>query len=110
MPIPTQMDTLARLEQTLLERRAASPDASYVASLVARGLPVIARKLGEEAVEAVVAALTDNREELVGEAADVLFHLLLLLAEKGISLEEVLGELERREGTSGLAEKASRDA
>lgn len=110
MPIPTQMDTLARLEQTILERRAASPDASYVASLVARGLPVIARKLGEEAVEAVVAALTDNREELVGEAADVLFHLLLLLAEKGISLEEVLGELERREGTSGLAEKASRDA
>ena len=104
------MDTLARLEQTILERRAASPDASYVASLVARGLPVIARKLGEEAVEAVVAALTDNREELVGEAADVLFHLLLLLAEKGISLEEVLGELERREGTSGLAEKASRDA
>ena len=101
---------LARLEQTILERRAASPDASYVASLVARGLPVIARKLGEEAVEAVVAALTDNREELVGEAADVLFHLLLLLAEKGISLEEVLGELERREGTSGLAEKASRDA
>ena len=110
MPIPTQMDTLARLEQTILERRAASPDASYVASLVARGLPVIARKLGEEAVEAVVAALTDNREQLVGEAADVLFHLLLLLAEKGISLEEVLGELERREGTSGLAEKASRDA
>ena len=110
MPIPTQMDTLARLEQTILERRAASPDASYVASLVARGLPVIARKLGEEAVEAVVAALTDNREELVGEAADVLFHLLLLLAEKGISLGEVLGELERREGTSGLAEKASRDA
>ena len=104
------MDTLARLEQTILERRAASPDASYVASLVDRGLPVIARKLGEEAVEAVVAALTDNREELVGEAADVLFHLLLLLAEKGISLEEVLGELERREGTSGLAEKASRDA
>ena len=104
------MDTLARLEQTILERRAASPDASYVASLVARGLPVIARKLGEEAVEAVVAALTDNREELVGEAADVLFHLLLLLAEKGISLEEVLGELERREGTSGLAEKASRNA
>ena len=116
MPIPTQMDTLARLEQTILERRAASPDASYVASLVARGLPVIARKLGEEAVEAVVAALTDNREELVGDPlrpalhGGVLFHLLLLLAEKGISLEEVLGELERREGTSGLAEKASRDA
>ena len=104
------MDTLARLEATIRDRRAAAPEESSVASLVARGTPVIARKLGEEAVEAVVAALTDNREELVGEAADVLFHLLLLLAEKGISLEEVLGELERREGTSGLAEKASRDA
>ena len=104
------MDTLARLEATITERLSASPETSYVAQLHARGTPVIARKLGEEAVEAVVAALTDNREELVGEAADVLFHLLLLLAEKGISLEEVLGELERREGTSGLAEKASRDA
>ena len=69
---------------------------------------VIARKLGEEAVEAVVAALTDNRDELVGEAADVLFHLLVLLAEKGIPLAEVMAELDRREGTSGLAEKAAR--
>jgi phosphoribosyl-ATP pyrophosphohydrolase len=104
------MDTLTRLEQTILQRRAASPDESYVASLVARGLPVIARKLGEEAVEAVVAALTDNRGELVEEAADVLFHLLVLLAEKGIPLAEVLAELDRREGLSGLAEKASRGA
>jgi len=88
----------------------ASPEESYVASLAARGLPVIARKLGEEAVEAVVAALTDNREELVGEAADVLFHLLLLLSEKDIALSEVLAELDRREGTSGLAEKAARGA
>ena len=104
------MDTLTRLEQTIAERRQAAPDESYVASLVARGLPVIARKLGEEAVEAVVAALTDNREELVGEAADVLFHLLVLLAEKGIPLATVMAELERREDTSGLAEKAARDA
>jgi phosphoribosyl-ATP pyrophosphohydrolase len=102
------MDTLARLEQVIKDRRAASPEESYVASLVARGLPVIARKLGEEAVEAVVAALTDNREELVGEAADVVFHLLVLLAEKDISLAEVLAELERREDMSGLAEKAAR--
>jgi phosphoribosyl-ATP pyrophosphohydrolase len=102
------MDTLARLEQTIMERRSASAEESYVASLVARGLPVIARKLGEEAVEAVVAALTDNREELVGEAADVLFHLLVLLVEKGIPLSEVLAELDRRGGTSGLAEKAAR--
>ena len=104
------MDTLARLERTIAERRRAAPDDSYVASLAARGLPVIARKLGEEAVEAVVAALTDNREELVGEAADVLFHLLVLLAEKDIPLTAVMAELERREGTSGLAEKASRGA
>lgn len=102
------MDTLERLERTIAERRKAPPDESYVASLSARGLPVIARKLGEEAVEAVVAALTDNREELVGEAADVLFHLLVLLAEKDIPLSAVMAELERREGTSGLAEKAAR--
>ena len=104
------MDTLSRLERTIADRRVASPEESYVASLVARGLPVIARKLGEEAVEAVVAALTDNRDELVGEAADVLFHLLVLLAEKDIALAEVLAELERREGTSGHAEKAARGA
>ena len=104
------MDTLARLEQVIKDRRAASPEESYVASLVARGLPVIARKLGEEAVEAVVAALTDNREELIEEAADVLFHLLVLLAEKDIALAEVLAELEKREGMSGLAEKAARGA
>ena len=103
-----RMDTLARLEQVIKDRRAVSPEESYVASLVARGLPVIARKLGEEAVEAVVAALTDNRDELIGEAADVLFHLLILLAEKGISLAEVFAELESREGMSGLAEKAAR--
>ena len=102
------MDTLARLEQVIKDRRAVSPEESYVASLVARGLPVIARKLGEEAVEAVVAALTDDRDELIGEAADVLFHLLILLAEKGISLAEVFAELESREGMSGLAEKAAR--
>jgi phosphoribosyl-ATP pyrophosphohydrolase len=102
------MDALSRLEQVIHDRRAGSPDESYVASLVARGLPVIARKLGEEAVEAVVAALTDDREGLVGEAADVLFHLLVLLAEKGIPLADVYAELETREGTSGLAEKAAR--
>ena len=108
--MPRRMDTLARLELTIRERRSASPEESYVASLAARGLPVIARKLGEEAVEAVVAALTDNRDELIAEAADVLFHLLILLAEKDIALADVLAELERREGTSGLAEKAARGA
>ncbi|HEY7808688.1 MAG TPA: phosphoribosyl-ATP diphosphatase [Croceibacterium sp.] len=103
------MDTLARLEGTIKQRLTASPNESYVAQLHVRGLPVIARKLGEEAVEAVTAALSGTRDELTGEAADVLFHLLVLLAEKAVPLTDVLAELERREGTSGLAEKASRD-
>ena len=102
------METLARLEATIADRRRADPDTSYVASLAARGLPVIARKFGEEAVEAVVAALAEDREELVGEAADVLFHLLVMLAEKIVTLTEVMAELDRREGVSGLEEKAKR--
>ncbi len=104
------MDTLARLESTIAERLKASPDDSYVASLAARGLPVIARKLGEESTEAVIAALTGDDDELVAEAADVLFHLMVLLAHKGIPLDRVMAELDRREGTSGLAEKAARGA
>ncbi|HYD23709.1 MAG TPA: phosphoribosyl-ATP diphosphatase [Croceibacterium sp.] len=104
------MDTLSRLELTIAERRTASPEDSYVAGLAARGLPAMARKLGEEGVEAAVAALSGTREELVGEAADVLFHLLVLLAARDVPLAEVLAELDRREGTSGLAEKAARGA
>ncbi|MFN4112549.1 MAG: phosphoribosyl-ATP diphosphatase [Sphingomonadaceae bacterium] len=102
------MDTLTRLEQTVTARLAADPETSYVAKLHARGLPVIARKLGEEAVETVIAALSGSRAELVGEGADLLFHLTVLLAEKGVPLAEVMAELERREGVSGLIEKASR--
>ena len=102
------MDTLSRLEATIQQRLGASPEESYVAKLHARGLPTIARKLGEEAVETVVAALAGSREELTGEAADVLFHLLVLLGEKGLPLAEVLAELDRREGVSGLEEKAAR--
>lgn len=102
------MDTLDRLEQIIAARRTADPAMSYVAQLHARGLPVMARKLGEEAVEAAIAALTGSRAELTGEAADVLFHLLVLLDAKGIPLGDVLAELDRREGTSGIAEKASR--
>jgi len=104
----TSSDTLARLERVISARLGASPEDSYVAKLHARGLPVIARKLGEEATEAVVAALAGDDPELVGEAADVIFHLLVLLAEKGIPLADVLAELDRREGTSGLVEKAAR--
>jgi len=104
----TPDQTLERLEQVIAARLGAAPDQSYVAQLHARGLPVIARKLGEEAVEAVIAALSGDEAELVGEAADVIFHLLVLLAEKGIPLSSVLAELDRREGTSGLTEKAAR--
>lgn len=102
------MDTLSRLAATIAARRDADPETSWVARLHARGTPVIARKLGEEAIETVIAALAGTREELIGEAADTLFHLLVLLDAKGVSLDEVFTELERREGTSGIAEKASR--
>ncbi|WP_435203415.1 phosphoribosyl-ATP diphosphatase [Qipengyuania sp. 902] len=104
------MDTLTRLETTIANRREADPDTSYVAQLNHRGLPIMARKLGEEAVEACVAALSGSREELVGEAADVLFHLMVLLGAKDVTLAEVLAELDRREGTSGIDEKNSRSA
>ncbi|AKH44085.1 phosphoribosyl-ATP pyrophosphohydrolase [Altererythrobacter atlanticus] len=103
-------DTLSRLEQTIAQRASAAPDQSYVAQLNARGLPVMARKLGEEGTETVVAALSGSREELVGEAADLLFHLMVLLGAKDVKLSEVMAELDRREGTSGLVEKAARKA
>lgn len=102
------MDTLSRLAATIAARKLADPATSWVAKLHARGLPVIAKKLGEEAVETVIAALSGSREELVSEAADTLFHLMVLLDAKGVSIDEVLAELERREGTSGIAEKAGR--
>lgn len=103
-------DTLARLEATVLARRGADPAGSYVASLFAKGRPRIARKLGEEAVELIVAALAEDRAAVIGEAADLLFHLTVLLAEAEVPLGEVLAELERREGLSGIAEKAARPA
>ena len=104
----SQPGTLERLEATIAARRGADPDSSYVARLEAKGLGKIAQKLGEEATEAVIAALAGDEAELVGEAADVLFHLMVLLAEKGVKLEQVLAELDRREGVSGITEKASR--
>jgi phosphoribosyl-ATP pyrophosphohydrolase len=103
-------DTLARLEATIACRRGADPASSYVASLFAKGRPRIARKLGEEAVEAVVAALAEDRAALTGEAADLLFHLLVLLADADIPFAEVLAELDRRDGVSGHDEKAARTA
>ena len=102
------MDTLSRLENTIAQRMFASPDESYVAKLKSKGLPKIAQKVGEEAVETVIAAMGDSREELVAESADLLMHLLVLLQIKDIPLADVMAELDRREGTSGLEEKASR--
>jgi phosphoribosyl-ATP pyrophosphohydrolase len=101
-------ETLATLEATIARRRGADPATSYVANLFARGRPKMAQKLGEEAVETVIAAIRGDRKEVVGEAADLLFHLAVLLAEMNIPLASVMAELDRREGISGIAEKASR--
>ncbi len=101
------MDALSRLEATIRERRGADPASSYVASLFAKGRPKIAQKLGEEATETVIAALTQP-EKLASEAADLVFHLLVLLADAGLSLDDVRAELDRREGVSGHDEKAGR--
>ncbi|MDP2129351.1 MAG: phosphoribosyl-ATP diphosphatase [Erythrobacter sp.] len=102
------MDILSRLEAAIAERRHASPDESYVAKLHDKGLSKIAQKLGEEATEAVIAALAGDEVDLVEEAADLLFHLLVMLGARDVKLAAVLTELERREGTSGITEKASR--
>lgn len=104
----SQSETLARLEATIAQRRAADPDSSYVAKLNAKGTGKIAQKLGEEATETVIAALTQDKAALVGEAADLIFHLMVLLGNKGVPFADVLAELDRREGVSGIAEKASR--
>jgi len=103
------MDTLQRLEQVIASRSSGDPDKSYVARLHAKGLAKIAQKVGEEAVEAVIAAMANDREGLVGEAADLLFHLIVLLNARGITFSEVIAELDRREGISGIDEKASRN-
>ncbi len=103
-------DSLSRLEATIRERRSADPSASYVAKLTARGRAKIAQKLGEEAVETVIAAMADDKPGVTSEAADLLFHLTVLLADMDVSLADVCAELDRREGVSGLAEKAARAA
>lgn len=101
-------DALDRLEETIRARRMANPESSYVAKLTAKGRTKIAQKLGEEAVETVIAAVADDSAEVVKESADLIFHLAVLLADMGLSLDDVRAELERREGLSGLAEKAAR--
>ena len=99
---------LARLEAIIRERRGADAGTSYVASLFAKGREKIAQKVGEEATETVIAALSGDPAKLTSEAADLLFHLLILLEEGGSNLDAVLAEIERREGVSGHAEKAAR--
>ena len=101
-------DILDRLEASIAQRRGASPDSSYVASLFAKGREKIAQKVGEEATETVIAALSGDPAKLKSEAADLLFHLMILLAEAGLSVNDVFAVLERREGLSGLEEKAAR--
>lgn len=101
-------DSLARLAATISARASADPDQSYVARLRTKGLAKIAQKVGEEAVECAIAAVSADAAALTAEAADLLFHLLVLLDARGVPLAEVLAELDRREGVGGLAEKASR--
>ena len=101
-------DILRRLEQTLSERQSADPAESYTASLFKKGEDAILKKVGEEAVETILASKDADRRHLIYETADLLFHLLVLLQFKKVSLAEVLDELARREGTSGIEEKNSR--
>ncbi len=103
------MDPLDRLAATIRDRRGADPASSYVASLFAKGRPKIAQKLGEEAVETVIAAMAQP-DKIVSEAADLIFHLLVLLADADVTLDDVRAELMRREGVSGHTEKAARSA
>ena len=101
-------DILQNLEKTIRERRSADPAQSYVASLRKKGRAKMAEKLGEEAVEAVIAAVQDDKAGMIGEAADIMFHLMVLLVDMDLSVDDVLAELARREGLSGITEKASR--
>ena len=100
--------TLEELEARIATRAAASPEESYTAKLIARGMNKAAQKVGEEATEAVIAAVTGDRAELVKESADLLYHLLVVLKAADIPLGEVMAELDARTAQSGLAEKASR--
>jgi len=102
------MTVLERLADLVETRRTADPEVFWTARLLAGPKEKAIEKFGEEAVEAIVAAGTGDRDSLVGEAADVLYHLLVMLAAHDITLGDVFGELERREGLSGIAEKASR--
>ncbi|MGQ0657385.1 MAG: phosphoribosyl-ATP diphosphatase [Chromatiales bacterium] len=103
-------DILNRLAQVLRERKSAPPASSYAASLYHKGLDAILKKVGEEATETVIAAKGGNLSEVIHETADLWFHSLVLLTHLGISHDELLAELDRRFGRSGIEEKANRGA
>lgn len=101
-------DALTRLAATIAARKTADPDSSWTAKLLASGPEKCAEKFGEEAVEAIIEAVKGDRDRLTAEAADVIFHLLVMLAARDVTLADVAAELTRREGVSGIAEKAAR--
>lgn len=102
-------DVLTRLAELLEARKSADPASSYVAKLYSKGVDSILKKVGEEAAETIIAAKNGNKEEIIYETADLWFHTLIMLASAGITPEDVLNELARREGLSGLVEKANRE-
>lgn len=101
-------ETLDRLQAVIAARKGADPGSSYTAKLLGQGPERLAKKFGEEAVETVIAAVQGDPDALAAESADVIYHWLVLLTAAGVSLDQVAAKLEAREGTSGLAEKASR--
>jgi phosphoribosyl-ATP pyrophosphohydrolase len=102
------MSALDRLAATIAARKGADPETSWTTKLLSKGPEKCAEKFGEEAVEAIIEAVKGDRARLTAEAADVVYHLLVMLAARDVTLADVLAELERREGQSGLAEKAGR--
>ena len=102
------MSILQQLAATFEARKSADPESSWTAKLLSKGPAKCAEKFGEEAVEAIIEAVKGDRAALTSEAADVLYHLIVMLAARDVPLSDVLAELERREGTSGIAEKAAR--
>lgn len=103
-----RLNVLAALADTIAERRGAAPEESYTAKLLSQGVEKCAKKFGEEAVEIALASMTGDRENITNEAADVLYHLLVLLSATDVPLADVMAELEHRFGTGGLEEKAAR--
>ncbi|MDR7123898.1 phosphoribosyl-ATP diphosphatase [Pseudotabrizicola sp. 4114] len=108
MTNPAVPHTLDRLAATIAARKGADPESSWTAKLLAKGPEKCAEKFGEEAIEAIIEAVKDDRAKLTSEAADVLYHLLVMLTARDVPLADVLAELDRREGVSGLSEKAAR--